>query len=146
MKQFVIILAIFLLGFAFAAAQVQYPHPVPPGQEFLVKSGNDTLWIMTNSQINKALVAVKNYDICQQEIELYKKQVENLKQQVAHKDTIIVRTKQMMSQYQEAWDDCKGGLKQVAKSYERCKNTQKLYIITGLTATVAAFIAGAIIF
>ncbi len=135
-----------VLLFVVAAFAQQYPRAVLPGEKYVVQPANDTLWILTNSQANKALIAAKNYKICQQEIDIYKKQVENLKQQIVEKDSIIRDTKQMMEKYRSSFEECNDGIKVVAKRYERCKRTQKLYLISGVAVSVITFFIGAIYF
>ncbi len=141
------ILTLFILLFSTLHVWPQvFPIVIRPGETKTITANNDTLWVFNNSQANKALAIAKKYEICQKQINLYKQQVENLKQQTAQRDSMYQSTKQMMETYQKNWDECRIALKAVSKEYRKAVQTQKLITIGGIVISVASFALGAILF
>ncbi len=142
-----IFLLIILLGLSFGIfAQQRYPIAVLPGKQFLVKPVGDTLWVITDSQLNRALIAVKELKNADLQIENYRKQLDNLNKQLAQKDSIIDLVTKNRDYYEKNWKDCSNNLKILVEENQKEANKLKAAKIIGGVATVAAFILGAYIF
>ncbi len=142
-----IFLLIIFLSLSFAIfAQQRYPVAVLPGDQYLVKPVEDTLWVITDSQLNRALIAVKELKNADLQLENYRKQLENLNKQLAEKDSILELTQKNRDYYEKNWKDCSNNLKVLVEENQKEANKLKAAKIIGGVATVAAFILGAYIF
>ena len=145
MKQFTVL--IFILGlFTVSLFAQKYPEVVLPGQQKLIKAGNDTLWVLKNSQVNNALIQSKQLKICEKEFKNTQEQIKLLKQQYAQKDSMYQATVKMMNKYKSNWEDCKTSLNGVADDYKKALRHQRFLLMGAATASVVSFILGAIIF
>ncbi len=140
------ILTLLLVIFSSIHVWAQFPFAIRPGETKTITASGDTLWVFKNSQANRALAIAKKYEICQKQVNLYQKKINNLKQQTALRDSMYLSTKKMMEKYQKNWDECRIALKAVSKEYKKAVQTQKLITIGGIVISVASFALGAILF
>ncbi len=140
MKKTILIVILVALFGGLKAQQVIYP-----GQSKVIKA-KDTLVVINIRQFNNTIKVAGKYEYTLREINLYKQQIENLKEQLVQKDTMYSATVEMMNKYKSNWDTCKQDLETVSKKYKACATKQRIFFYGGIAASVVSFVLGAVIF
>ncbi len=131
---------ILLLLFQPILAQ-KYPIVIRPGEKKLVEPISDTLWIMKDSQLKRAIISAKKLKIEEQiNSELHKK-VSLLESKDLIKDSLILDLKADRNFYKEKWDVSSQDIDILIKKNKK----QKVYTKISLAGVVVAFIAGLLI-
>ncbi len=132
--------SILLLLFQPMLAQ-KYPIVIRPGEKKLVEPISDTLWIMKDSQLKRAIISAKKLKIEEQiNSELHKK-VSILESKDLIKDSLILDLKADRNFYKEKWDVSSQDIDILIKKNKK----QKVYTKISLAGVVVAFIAGLLI-
>jgi len=137
---YTIITAVFLAFVQPVLAQ-KYPVVILPGEQKLVKPVTDTLWLLKDSQLKKAIISAKKLRI-EEEInaELHKK-VYVLESKDLIKDSLILDLKADRNFYKDKWDVCSQDIDILIQKNKK----QKLYTKISLAGIAVAFIAGLLI-
>ncbi len=118
-----------------------YPEVIMPGKTKSVESGNDTLWILKDSQLKKAIVSAKKLQL-EEEISIeLKKKIALMQEKDLVKDSLIVNYKTDRDFYVNNWKDCTNDIELLLKKQKK----QKLYTRLSLAGVVVAFVAGILI-
>ena len=138
------IYAIMSIGFMLFAQPVlaqKYPSVIMPGEQKLVAPKIDTLWILKDSQLKKAIISAKKLKI-EEEInaELHKK-VSLLESKSLIQDSLITDLKEDRDFYTEKWKVCSQDVDILIKKNKK----QKIYTRISLVGIVAAFFVGFLI-
>ncbi len=140
-KKYIILILFTTVLISLNAQEKKYPQVILPGESKLVESGLDTLWILKDSQLKKAIVAAKKLKISEEiNAELYKK-VDLLEQKNLIKDSLIIDLKEDRKFYEEKWNTCNQDVDILIKQNKK----QKLFKNVALAGIVVAFIAGFLI-
>ena len=135
------ILLFLLLSFSYIAHAQKYPVVVLPGEQKVLKSEIDTLWVLKDSQLKKAISAAKKLKITEEiNAELYKK-VDLLEQKNLIKDSLIIDLKEDRKFYENKWNTCQQDMDILIKQNKK----QKLFKNVALAGIIVAFIAGFLI-
>ncbi len=135
------ILLLLLLSFSYLAHAQKYPVVVLPGEQKLLKPDFDTLWVLKDSQLKKAIAAAKKLKITEEiNAELYKK-VDLLEQKNLIKDSLIIDLKEDRKFYENKWNTCQQDVDILIKQNKK----QKLFRNVALAGIIVAFIAGFLI-
>lgn len=136
------IISLFVLCLSGILVSAQnYPIEIMPGETKSVESGSDTLWILKNSQLKKAIVAAKKLKI-EEEISLeLKNKIKLMQEKETVKDSLIVDLKKDRDYYIKNYKVCTGDVDLLIK---KCKR-QKLLTRLSLGGAVVAFVAGFLI-
>ncbi len=133
-------LTLFALLISFLTwTQSNYPISVVPGQRYTVAPKDDTLWIITDNQFEKAIIAAKELENADKQIENYQKQIENLNEQLQQTDTLLMQTQENLEFYRNSWQECSENLKVLVKENDRVNSKLKITKIVGVITTIAAF-------
>ena len=135
---------ILLATFLFASISVQaqlYPIEIMPGETKTIESGNDTLWILKDSQVKKAILAAKTLKIEEEISKELRKKVSLFEEKDLVKDSLIVDLKKDRDFYINNWKDCTND---VDLLIAKCRR-QKLYTRLSMAGIAVAFIAGFLI-
>ena len=138
--------SLFILSFLFVFVSVwsqehTYPYVVLPGEQKTLNPERDTLWVMKDSQLKKAIMAAKKLKISEEvNAELYKK-VDLLEQKNLIKDSLIIDLKNDRDFYQDKWNTCRQDVDILLKKNKR----QRLFRNVALAGVIVAFIAGFLI-
>ncbi len=137
---YIIITAVFLSLVQPVLAQ-KYPIVVMPGEQKLVQPKNDTIWLLNDRQLRKAIIAAKKLKI-EEEInaELHKK-VSLLESKDLVKDSLVLDLKADRNFYKDKWDVCSQDVDILIQKNKRQKNFTRI----SLAGVVAAFIVGILI-
>ncbi len=144
MKRAVFIVFVLILSAALWAQH--YPISVVPGQKYTIAPKEDTLWVITDNQLERALIAAKQLENADKQIVNYQKQIENLNEQLQQTDTLLLETQKNMEYYRRQWKDCSDNIKVLVKENDRVNAKFKMAKIIGVISTVAAFALGAYLF
>ncbi|MEN8119566.1 MAG: hypothetical protein ABFS35_04440 [Bacteroidota bacterium] len=114
---------------------------VLPGEKKVLEPLTDTLWVLKDRQLKKAIMSAKRLKI-EEEInaELHKK-VSLLESKDLTTDSLIMDLKEDQNFYKTKWDVCSQDIDILIKKNKR----QRFYTRMSLIGVVAAFIAGVII-
>jgi len=119
----------------------KYPYVVLPGEQKTLSPEHDTLWVMKDSQLKRAIIAAKKLKISEEiNTELYNK-VDLLEQKNLIKDSLIIDLKEDRNFYQNKWETCQQDVDILIKKNKK----QKLFRNAALAGIVVAFIAGFLI-
>jgi hypothetical protein len=141
MKTILIILLFTTLSFSYSIKAQKYPVVVLPGEQKVLKPDFDTLWVLKDSQLKKAIVSAKKLKISEEiNAELYKK-VNLLKQKNLIKDSLIIDLKEDRKFYEDKWNTCQQDVDILIKQNKK----QKLFKNIALGGIIVAFIAGFLI-
>ena len=141
MKKINILILFMAVLISLNAQEKKYPQVVLPGESKLVNPGLDTLWILKDSQLKKAIIAAKKLKISEEiNAELYKK-LDLLEQKNLIKDSLIIDLKEDRKFYEEKWNTCNQDVDILIKQNKK----QKLFRNVALAGIVVAFIAGFLI-
>ncbi|MCF6241842.1 MAG: hypothetical protein L3J74_10925 [Bacteroidales bacterium] len=141
MRLISIILLFAAFSLSYLAHAQKYPVVVLPGEQKVLKPDFDTLWVLKDSQLKKAIIAAKKLKIADEiNAELYKK-VDLLEQKNLIKDSLIVDLKEDRKFYEDKWNTCQQDVDILIKQNKK----QKLFKNVALAGVVVAFIAGFLI-
>ena len=133
---------IFLFIFFTVNAQ-DYPQPIFTGQKVLVEAKQDTLWIITNSQLNNTLITAKELENANLQIINYQKQINLLNEQLQRTDTLLFEVQKTLQFYQESWQECENNVKVLIDDNKRLNTKFKIVRIVGIVGSFIAFVLGA---
>jgi peptidoglycan hydrolase CwlO-like protein len=138
----------FVLIFLFVALSLvvngqNYPEVVLPGHKFTVAPVNDTLWIITDNQLERAIITARKLENADKQILNYQKQIENLNEQLQQTDTLLMATQKNLEFYRKKWQECDTNIKVLVKENDRINARLKVLKIVGLVSTITAFFLGA---
>jgi len=132
-------LIIFLYGFSLFSQK--YPEVVLPGESKTVQPIADTLWILKDSQLKKAIISAKKLQIEEEISADLRKKVELMQEKDLVKDSLVIDYKKDRDYYMNNWKNCTNDVELLIKKQKR----QKLYTRLSLVGVVIAFIAGILI-
>ena len=137
---YIIITAVFL-SFVQPVLAQKYPIVILPGEQELIKPSTDTLWILKDSQLKKAIISAKKLRIGEEiNAELHKK-VSLLESKGLVTDSLIIDLKEDRNFYKTKWDVCSQDIDILIQKNKK----QKLFTKVALVGVVIAFIAGLVI-
>ncbi len=141
------VLIVFVLAFSLISSWGQgYPRAVLPGQKITVAPKKDTLWVITDNQLERALITAKELDNANKQIVNYQEQVENLNEQLEQTDTLLMQTQKNMELYRKDWRECSDNIKVLVKENDMLNTKFKIAKLVGIVSTIAAFALGAYLF
>jgi len=137
---YIIITAVFL-SFVQPVLAQEYPIVILPGEQELIKTSTDTLWVLKDSQLKKAILSAKKLKI-EEEInaELHQK-VSLLESKGFVTDSLIIDLKDDRNFYKTKWDVCSEDIDILLQKNKK----QKVFTRIALVGVVVAFIAGLVI-
>jgi len=140
-KLIYIIITVVFLSLVQPVLAQKYPIVVMPGEQKLVQPKNDTIWLLNDRQLRKAIIAAKKLKI-EEEInaELHKK-VSLLESKDLVKDSLVLDLKADRNFYKDKWDVCSQDVDILIQKNKRQKNFTRI----SLAGVVAAFIVGILI-
>lgn len=143
MKKITILLYLLLVG-SLSFAQ-QFPFPVIPVQENTVSGGQqiistatDTLWIMKNSQMKKAVIAAKENKVLNEQLKVNAEKISLLEKKCAETDSLRSIMQKDRDFYIKSYKTCDASLTEAINKYAGAVRFKKFAFI-GMGAT---FVAG----
>ena len=140
------LLMLFLWLFAFQGsshAQVDSIRVVQPGTSLLLDPAEDTLWVLSNRQMNKALTLAEKgrlFDSLLRKHEALKAYQDSI---IARKNQIIKRLDSGYNRYTQKWDTCNRKLEQTRIKLEKARQKQTK---TGLLGAVGGVVLTGLLF
>jgi hypothetical protein len=138
LKSFLIIV-FFLSGISVFSQK--YPEAILPGSSKTIESSLDTLWILKDSQLKKAIIAAKKLQIEEEISSGLKNKISLMEDKDVVKDSLIADYKNDRDFYMKKMKDCTNDVDLLIKKQKK----QKLYTRLSLAGVVIAFIAGILI-
>lgn len=141
MKSIITIISAFFLFFAQPIIAQKYPEVIMPGEQKIITPKIDTLWLLKDSQLKRAIISAKKLKI-EEEInaELHKK-VSLLESKSLTQDSLITDLKEDRDFYTKKWEVCSNDVDILIKKNKR----QKVYTKISLAGIVVAFFVGFLI-
>ncbi len=141
MKNKILIITIILLSFS-SFANAQRIKVILPGQTYNITSAKDTLWILTNTQLKKTIIAKRQLDISNKQIKEQKKIIDTLKSSNKEYTILVDTLKQDRDFYRNNWKKAEDDVTTLANMNNKCSKHLRIAIIVGGATTVVAFFAG----
>jgi len=129
---------LFIVFGSLAVQAQQYPIYVLPGQSTLVEPKADTLWVLTDGQLKKAILAKKMQSILNEQITEYKKQNELYKLKCKEQKELVDTLEVDRNFYMQKWEESEQAVEKTAKKLKR----QKLYTRLSLIGMAVTFVIG----
>jgi len=135
-----LLIFVFII-YGFSVFSQSYPEVILPGEIKTIETGSDTLWILKDSQLKKAIISAKKLQIEEEISTELKKKIDLLKEKDLVKDSLIVDYKKDRDFYMNNWKNCTNDVDLLIKKQKK----QKLYTRLSLAGVIIAFIAGILI-
>jgi len=143
MRNKIIYYIVFLL-FVFNSVSVfsqKYPQVILPGNVKTVENQKDTLWILKDSQLKKAIIAAKKLKVEEQITLELRKKISLMNEKDLVKDSLIIDYKKDRDFYKNNWEICSKDIDILIKKNKR----QKIFTKLSLGGVVIAFVVGILI-
>ena len=135
-----IVFFLFVLNTSSVFAQ-RYPEVILPGNKKTIENQKDTLWILKDSQLKKAIIAAKKLKVEEQITFELRKKINLMDEKDLVKDSLVIDLEKDRDFYKTTWKTCSKDIDILIKKNRR----QKLYTKLSLGGVVIAFIAGFLI-
>ena len=122
-------------------AQQKYPVHIPQGQTKNLSAGEFDLWVLKDSQFNKALADSKELLLIKKEVIELKKSISLHEEKEQELQKLADTYKKDRDYYQNNWKKCNTDIQQVGKDYKK----QKIIARISMIAVPIAFIGGLLI-
>lgn len=133
-------IALIFISTALLKAQ-NYPEVILPFSTKTVVSENDTLWVLRESQLKKALLSAKKLAL-EEEINVeLKKKISLLETRNTVNDSLIIDLQKDRDFYISYWNTCKDDIDLLLRKHQR----QKFFLRLSFAGIAVAFVAGFLI-
>jgi len=136
--------SILLISFTltcFSLFAQNYPEVILPGDSKTVNSGNDTLWILRDSQLKKAIISAKKLQIEEEISSELRKKISLMTEKDVVKDSLIADLKTDRDFYMKNFKECTNDVDLLIKKNKR----QKLFTRMSMAGIIVAFVAGILV-
>ncbi len=140
MKKQILIVFFVLLAWS-VLAQQSYPIHIPKGQSKTLQATDFDLWVLKDSQFNRALSDSKELKLIKEQVEELKKSIDLHEEKEKELQKLADTYKKDRDYYQTNWKKCDKDIQQVGSAYKR----QKIIARVSLIAVPVAFIGGLLI-
>ncbi len=135
------ILFFSLCSVVLSKAQTRYPIEVMPNQTKTLNPVSDTLWVLTNRQVKRAILDAKKLKLQLKISKELNDKMKLMQQKGITKDSLVVDLTKDRDFYMNNWNDCKKDVKTLIAKNKR----QRLFTRLSFGGMVVAFIAGFLI-
>ena len=118
-----------------------YPYSILPGQTIKVSSGVDTLWVLTDSQLRKAIGAARELEIANQQLDLYEQRIVLYDQKEAQTDSVRLALVKDRDFYKTSWEKSSTDIERLGVLLKK----QKMYTRLSMAGIAVAFVLGLLI-
>lgn len=140
LRTLTIVVALMLLSSSELFAQ--YPIEVLPGKTRQIGNSSDTLWVLSNAQFDKVLIAGKELKLVKEELSLIKKKDGLVNEHKAESDSILSLITKNRNDYEVRWRNCEKDLAIVGESYDKMKRKNKIYKGIAMVGIPIVFVLG----
>jgi hypothetical protein len=141
MKKILIIALVFISLKSFAQ---EYPQEIKPGQSKNVSTTTDTLWVIKNSQFNRALKSGMELDVCHEKEKTLNQIIEKKDLVISKKDSSLNDIKTGYDRYKTKWEESDKKLETAEKDIvilkTKVKKAAVYSAITGILLTSLFFL------
>jgi hypothetical protein len=136
------ILFIVVVFTGIAASAQTYPEVILPNSTKTIESKNDTLWILKESQLQKAIIAAKKLAIEEEISKELRNKISLMETKDKTKDSLIIDIKKDRDYYVNNWKTCTADIDILLKQNRRQKWLARLGYIGIAISFVAGFFIG----
>jgi hypothetical protein len=132
---------LIMLAWGFHASGQTYPEVILPNSSRTIESNSDTLWILKQSQLQRAIMTAQKLAI---EVEIsneLRKKISLMEEKEKTQDSLINILKTDRDYYMNNWKTCATDIELVLKKHSR----QKLFARLAYAGIGIAFVAGFLI-
>ena len=130
---------LFLISIVIANAQ-DYPLEIKNGETLTVTAEDQSLWIITSSQMDSVIVTGEHLKICNEQNSLNLGKITKLEAIRAEQVAIIDTLKQGYEHYNGLWAECDRKLEKTEKEVVKQKRMHKWFATGGLAAGIAVML------
>ena len=139
-------ICLVLLWAAQAAAQSSgFPYKIPEGTSQTITAEGQALWVLKESQFDRAVADSKRLRIVEQTNTALRKQRDTLKTLAGEQRTLIDTLKADRDFYKENWEIAEQDIQVLAKQRDTEARWKKIFRMTAIIGIPVAFVAGLII-
>jgi flagellar motility protein MotE (MotC chaperone) len=138
-KQLFILLLMFLPAVTFSQ---QYPKEVLPGKSYTVTATNDTLWVITDSQLEKCLEAGEKLEICKEITDSLKSANGKQQEVINQQDQNVKEYKEGYDRYKDKWEESDKKVEELEIKLEKQKKLTR--VLCGVSAIGSALLTALI--
>jgi hypothetical protein len=136
------IILILGLFFSFSGFAQNYPEVILPHSLKTIESGADTLWVLKDSQLKKAILSAKKLVVEEEITSDLKQKINVLEENNKVKDSLIVDLKKDRDYYVNNWKICTDDIDLLLKKNKRQKMLTRLSFLGIIVAFVGGFLIG----
>lgn len=144
MKINFILYIIFIVGLILAGPDdsngQSYPKYVLPGTSFKVIAEGDTMWILQNHQLKKALKKSDSLKVLQEENTVLEKKIDDLQKIIAIKDQEVADLDSSYTRYKDMWTESDKKLEKAEVKIVKLKKQRGLFLGGGAVIGVVLMI------
>lgn len=135
------ILVLLILFAGITVSAQTYPEVILPNSTKTIESKNDTLWILKESQLQKAIISAKKLAIEEEISKELKNKISLMETKDKTKDSLIIDIKKDRDYYINNWKTCTTDIDVLLKQNRR----QKWFARLGYIGIAISFVAGFLI-
>ncbi|MDF1551315.1 MAG: hypothetical protein P1P88_26070 [Bacteroidales bacterium] len=139
MIKYILFFTFLLNSFAFFGQN--YPEVILPGENKTIESGADTLWILRDAQLKKAIISAKKLQVEEEITKELRNKISLMSDKDLVKDSLILDLRTDRDYYMKNWKECTNDVDLLIKKNQR----QKFYTRISLGGVILAFVAGFLI-
>lgn len=139
MIKYILFFTFLLNSFAFLGQN--YPEVILPGEKKTIESGTDTLWILRDAQLKKAIISAKKLQVEEEITKELRNKISLMSDKDLVKDSLILDLRTDRDYYMKNWKECTNDVDLLIKKNQR----QKFYTRISLGGVILAFVAGFLI-
>ncbi len=136
-----LIMVFSLSSAALIYGQSKYPVEIMPNETKTFTPEKDTLWVLTNRQVKRAITDAKQLKLELESSNLLKEKIGLMQAQSLTKDSLVVDLKKDRDYYMNNWNQCNKDVDILIKKNKR----QRLFTRLSFAGIVVAFVAGFLI-
>ncbi|PIE85973.1 MAG: hypothetical protein CSA05_02940 [Bacteroidia bacterium] len=125
--------------------QTRYPYKIDKGIEKTVLDHETAVWLLKESQFDKALADSKKLGIVKKQVDELKEKIKTLETRSVEKDSLVVNLKKDRDHYMKIWKEADKNLLELGKMTKKEIRRKKLYKTTTIIGIPVAFLLGVIL-
>lgn len=144
MKITMAVLVLFVLPCVAFCQNIEFPHPLEPGQRFTTPTNMDTLfWVLKSSQYDKALNNAAELENSKETTRTLELKTNSLQEIIAKKDSTISDLNEGFERYKNLWEETD---RKLEDSEVRVLKLRRATFLSGILGIGAGIAIGALAF
>lgn len=144
MKITTAVLVILVLPCLVFCQDIEFPHPLEPGQKFTAPANLDTLfWVLKSSQYDRALKNAAELENANETIQTLELKAANQQEIITKKDSTIADLNEGFERYKDLWEETD---RKLEESEVKVLKLRRFTFLSGILGIGAGIAIGALAF